>query len=141
MFVRAIEGVNGQMDWTFRDAAVGFDINTVSFDSTDTDVDFTQGNKCKLTLTGDIQDVHFKFPNVSGNFVCLFIQDGTGGWNVSAWKTKDSAGNPGNGNSGEVLWPGGTATSLTETANKTDIISLFWDTDTETAYAVASENF
>tara|TARA_Y100001938_G_scaffold142771_1_gene214549 strand:- start:1186 stop:3030 length:1845 start_codon:yes stop_codon:yes gene_type:complete len=141
MFVRAMEGVNGQMDWLFRDAAVGFDINTAIFNATDTDVDFTQGNKCKLTLTGDIQDVHFKFPNISGNFVCLFIQDGTGGWNVSTWKTKDSAGNAGNGNSGEVLWPGGTATSLTETANKTDIISLFWDADTETAYALASENF
>ena len=140
-FVNATEGLNGRMDWKFRDAVVGFDINTASFNATDTDVDFRAGNKCKLTLTADITDVHFIFPNMSGNFVCLFIQDGTGGWDVSNWKTKDSAGNAGAGNSGVVLWAGGSATSLTETAGKTDIVSLFWDASTETAYAVASENF
>ena len=141
MLARLTEGINGQMDWLFRDSAVGFNINTASFDATDTNVDFRAGNKCKLTLTADITDVHFIFPDMSGNFVCLFIQDGTGGWDVSNWKTKDSAGSAGAGNSGVVLWAGGTAPSLTETASKTDVISLFWDAATETAYAVASENF
>jgi len=140
-FVNATEGLNGQMDWKFRDAAVGFDINTATFHATDTFINFRAGNKCKLTLTADITDVHFTFPNMSGNFVCLFIQDGTGGWDVTNWKTRDSSGIAGSGNSGVVLWSGGTAPSLTETANKTDIISLFWDASTETAYAVASENF
>ena len=119
----------------------GFAQVTATFDATDTDIDFRDGNKQILTLTADIVDVHFQFPAVSGNFLCIFLQDGTGGWDVSNWKTKDEAGNAGNGNSGVVLWAGGSATTLTETADKADIISIYWDATNEVAYAVASENF
>lgn len=125
----------------FDGCGVGFDQVTATFDATDTDIDFRTGNKQKLTLTADITDVHFQFPASSGNFLCLFIQDATGGWDVTNWKTKDAAGNAGAGNSGVVKWAGGSATSLTETGGKTDIISIYWDADGETAYAVASENF
>ena len=121
--------------------ATGFMQVTASFDATDTDVNFKSGNKQILTLTADIVDVHFQFPAVSGNFLCVFLQDGTGGWDVTNWKTKDAAGNAGAGNSGVVKWAGGSATSLTETADKADIISIYWDATNEMAYAVASENF
>ena len=120
--------------------ATGFMQVTASFDATDTDVNFKSGNKQILTLTADIVDVHFQFPAVSGNFLCVFLQDGTGGWDVTNWKTKDAAGNAGAGNSGVVKWAG-SATSLTETADKADIISIYWDATNEMAYAVASENF
>lgn len=120
---------------------VGFTQITASFDATDTVIDFTAGHKQILTLTADITDVHFKFPNCSGNFQCIFLQDGTGGWDVSNWKTQDYAGNAGSGNSGVIKWSGGTATSLTETANKADIISIYWDNTNEIGYAVASEDF
>ena len=119
----------------------GFTQITATFDATDTVIDFTKGNKQILTLTADITDVHFKFPALSGNFLCIFLQDGTGGWDVTVWKTQDAAGFAGTGNSGIVKWAGGSATSLTETANKADIISIYWDATNEMAYAVASENF
>ena len=121
--------------------AVGFTQVTASFDATDTDIDFRAGQKQLLTLTADITDVHFQFPDISGNFLCIFLQDGTGGWDVANWKTKDSAGNAGAGNSGVVKWAGGSATTLTETANKADIVTIYWDNTNEMAYAVASENF
>ena len=117
----------------------GFLQVTATFDATDTDIDFRDGNKQILTLTADIVDVHFQFPAVSGNFLCIFLQDGTGGWDGSNWKTKDEAGNVGAG--GLVRWAGGSATTLTETADKADIISIYWDATNEVAYAVASENF
>ena len=134
-------GVSGQRDVLFREAAAGFTKEIATFDATDTEIDFTQGNKQQLTLTADITDVHFKFPNMSGNFLCVFIQDGTGSRDVSNWKTKDSAGNAGAGNSGVVKWAGGSATTLTEAANAVDIVSIYWDSNNEMAYAVASENF
>ena len=125
----------------FDGCGVGFDQVTASFDATDTDVDFRAGNKQILTLTADITDVHFQFPATSGNFLCIFLQDGTGGWDVANWKTKDAAGNAGAGNGGVVKWGNALVSTLTETADKADIISIYWDADNEMAYAVSSENF
>ena len=133
-------GANGNSAW-FRNACVGFTQAAPTPHADDTEVDFRQSNKQKVTMIGNIDDVHFQFPAMSGNFLCVFLQDGTGGWDVANWKTKDQAGNAGAGNSGAVLWAGGTATTLTETADKADIVSIYWDNDNELAYAVASENF
>ena len=140
MLLLSEDGANGNTAY-FKTGCAGFTQKTVTYDATDTDIDFRQGNKQMLTLTGNIVDVHFQFPAVSGNFLCIFLQDGTGGWDVSNWKTKDAAGNAGAGNSGVVKWAGGTATTLTETADKADIVSIYWDAGNEMAYAVASENF
>ncbi len=118
--------------------SAGFTQITATFDATDTVIDFTKGNKQILTLTADIVDVHFKFPTLSGNFLCIFLQDGTGGWDVNNWKAQDHAGE---GIIGGIKWAGGSATSLTETANKADIVSIYWDATNEIGYAVASENF
>jgi len=128
-------------DYIKLGGGTGFTQQTATFDATDTDIDFRDGNKQILTLTADIVDVHFQFPAVSGNFLCIFLQDGTGGWDVSNWKTKNEAGSAGSGNSGVVKWAGGSATTLTETADKADIVSIYWDATNEMAYAVASENF
>ena len=128
-------------DHHFFTRAAGFTQLEPTYNADDTEVDFRHSNKQKVTLTGNIEDVHFQFPAMSGNFLCVFLQDGTGGWDVANWKTKDQAGNAGAGNSGVVLWSGGTATTLTETADKADIVSIYWDNDDEIAYAVASENF
>ena len=88
----------------FSSSSAGFTQLEPPFDATDTEVDFRHSNKQKLTLTGNITDIHFQFPNMSGNFLCVLLQDGTGSWDVTNWKTKDSAGNAGAGNSGVVLW-------------------------------------
>jgi len=128
-------------DYIKLGGGTGFTQATATYDALDTDIDFRDGNKQILTLTGNIIDVHFQFPAVSGNFLCIFLQDGTGGWDVNNWKTKNEAGSAGSGNSGVVKWAGGSATTLTETADKADIVSIYWDATNEMAYAVASENF
>ena len=126
----------------FLTSAVGFTQDEPTFNATDTIVLFsTKGNKAKVTLTNNCTDIHFKFPAVSGNFICVLLQDGTCGRTISNWKTQDSAGNAGAGNSGLVLWAGGTAPSNTETANKADIASFYWDADNEIAYGNYSYNF
>ena len=122
-------------------ASAGFSQIEPTFDATDTDVDFRKSNKQKLTLTDNCADIHFQFPAMSGNFICVLLQDGTGGRTISNWKTKDLAGNVGDGNSGLVLWAGGTAPSNTETADKADIASIYWDNDNEIAYGTYTYNF
>jgi len=122
-------------------ASAGFSQIEPTFDATDTDVDFRKSNKQKLTLTDNCADVHFQFPAMSGNFICVLLQDGTGGRTISNWKTKDSAGNAGAGNGGRVLWAGGSAPSNTETADKADVASFYWDADNEIAYGTYSYNF
>ena len=125
----------------FSSSSAGFTQLEPTFDATDTEVDFRHSNKQKLTLTGNITDIHFQFPNMSGNFLCVLLQDGTGSWDVTNWKTKDYLGNAGAGNSGVVLWAGATAPALTETADKADIVSIYWDADNEIAYGTFASNF
>ena len=60
-----------------------------------------------------------------GTYLIKFIQDGTGSKTVafpSDW-----------------LWSGGTAPTITPTANKTDIVTLIYDGTTY--YAAISQNF
>ena len=126
--------------------AAGFKQRTVSFDATNTTVDFTTGNKQHLTLTADVTNLIFKFPATSGNFLCVVLQDGTGGWNVTNFKGLDSAGSAnanGSGTDGVIRWAGGSAPDLTETEDKADILTFYWDATAanEIAYGVASENF
>ena len=128
--------------YTYSELPIGFTQDEPTFDATDTIVLFsTKGNKAKVTLTNNCTDIHFKFPAVSGNFICVLLQDGTGGRTISNWKTQDSAGNAGDGNSGLVLWAGGTAPTNTETADKADIASFYWDADNEIAYGTYTYNF
>ena len=126
-------------NFLFRDASATFTQKVAVFDATNTVIDFRQGNKWKVTLTADVTNMVIYFPS-SGNFQLLVIQDGTGGWDVTNWKAFDYLENAANGSS-TLLWAGGSASTLTETANKADIISIYWDSADEKAYAVASENF
>jgi len=127
---------------TYSALPIGFTQDEPTFDATDTIITFsTKGNKAKLTLTNNCTDIHFKFPAVSGNFICVLLQDGTGGRTISNWKTQDSEGNAGAGNSGLVLWAGGTAPSNTETVDKADIASFYWDADNEIAYGTYTYKF
>jgi hypothetical protein len=127
---------------TCSELPIGFTQDEPTFDATDTIVLFsTKGNKAKVTLTDNCADIHFKFPKVSGNFICVLLQDGTGGRTLTSWKTQDSEGNAGAGNGGRVLWAGGSTPLNTETANKADIASFYWDADNEIAYGTYSYNF
>ena len=90
------------------------------------------------------------FPNTSGNFLLVISQDGSGSRTVhsSAWVAYQSDGATkatnaafANGTDGELRWSGGTAPTLTTTADKADIVSIYWDADNQTALAVASLRF
>ena len=45
------------------------------------------------------------------------------------------------GTDGDLRWAGGSAPTLTTTADKADIVSILWDADDEIAYGVASLDF
>ena len=140
---RAVEGV--------------FSTSGVIGDGNDsTDIDFRAGNKHYLELTNNIDGVvsseylNLIFPAVSGNFLLVLGQDGTGTRlvNGTAWIAYQSDGSTkalnnlfSNGTDGAIRWAGGSAPTLTTTAYKADIISIFWHADSETAFAVISQNF
>ncbi len=75
-------------------------------------IDWTAGNKQKSTLT---DDVTFTFTDPSGpaNLILKLVQDATGSRTVT-WPA-------------EVLWPEGTAPTLSTAANAVDIVSFYFD--------------
>ena len=144
----------------FDNCAVGFDSLTAVFAASDvllggnpdTDIDFRLGNKFHLELMLNIDDgdfLNFIFPATSGNFLLVLGQDGTGSRTVHAnsWKAYASDVSAcdnqmfANGTDGAIRWAGGSAPTLTTTADKADIISFYWDADSQTAFAVVTQNF
>jgi len=149
----------------FDGCGVGFDKETTTFaDSAvlgqandSTDIDFRLGNKHELTITDDIagsgEHINMIFPATSGNFTLVLIQGNSsctvasGGWKVYISDGSTEASNDmslsggSDGTDGEVRWAGGTAPTLTTTQYKSDIISIYWDADNQTAFGVVSFNF
>ena len=141
MVVRSTEGLNGQRDWKFRDSAVGFDQDTATYDATNNSIDFRLGNKVIVTFdSGSITNLNCTFPAVSGNFLVLIKQDGTGSRTITNYKAFDSAGNAAGGSSA-VKFAGGSNPTLTTDANHVDILSFYWDADNEICYGVATLDF
>lgn len=79
--------------------------------STAITVDLTNGTVQKLTLTGNAT-ITMPTATAGKSFIIMLKQDGTGSRTVT-WST--------------VVWPGGTAPTITSTANKMDIYSFFAD--------------
>ena len=139
----------------FKQRTATFSTSQVIGDGNDsTDVDFRLGNKFELELTNNISGssefINMIFPATSGNFLLVISQDGSGsrtvasaGWVVYQVDGSTEATNAAfaNGTDGAVRWSGGSAPTLTTTADKSDIISIYWDADNQTAFAVASLNF
>ena len=124
----------------FKGSAAGFTQRPITYDATDTNVEFTTTNKAFLTFgAGNIADLNLKFPNVSCNCQLVIKQDGTGSRTIAAdgWLTTDAAG----GNASTVKWAGGSPPTLSTGANAVDIISFYWDYTNYIAYGVASLNF
>ena len=123
----------------FDNCAVGFDLLTPTYNASDTDVSFINGNKQFVTFgAGNITDLNLIFPATSGNFVLLVKQDGTGITNYKAWDLVNSDAASG---SATVKFAGGSNPTLTTDANHVDILSFFWDADNQIAYGVASLDF
>lgn len=96
-----------------------FGANTAYFTETDNGnsstadtIDWTLGNKQKSTLTGNCTFT-FTAPGGPCSLVLKLVQDATGSRTVT-WPAA-------------VHWPGGTAPTLTTTANKVDIITFYYD--------------
>ena len=141
----------------FKQRTATFSTSGVIGDANDsTDIDFRLGNKYELELTdtiggiGSSEFLNLIFPATSGNFILVLIQDGTGTQTVanSAWVAYQSDGSTkatnaafADGTDGNLRWAGGTTPTLTTTADKSDIVSIYWDADNQTAFAVMSQNF
>ena len=144
----------------FDNCAVGFDSigavfaasDVIGGGNPDTDIDFRLGNKFHLELLLNIPDGNFLnliFPATSGNFLLVLGQDGTGSRTVHANSWKAYASDVSacanqmfvNGTDGVIRWAGGSAPTLTTTADKADIISFYWEADSQTAFAVVTQNF
>ena len=144
--------------------AAGFAKRTATFSTSQvlgdgndsTDVDFRLGNKYELELTDNLggaaasEFLNLIFPATSGNFILVISQDGTGGRTIhpSAYVAYQSDGSTKatnaafvNGTDGNLRWAGGAATTLTTTADEQDIVSIYWDADNQTAFAVISLAF
>ena len=75
-------------------------------------IDWNSGNKHKSTLTGNVTYTFTDTPGPS-NLIIRIVQDATGGRTVT-WPAA-------------VEWEGGTAPTITVTANAIDIISFYYD--------------
>ena len=120
---------------------VGFTQSVVSFNNSDTVVYFNlTGQKQYVELTDNVTNITSKMPSVSASFTLVVKQDSTGGRVVTNWKVKDSGNNDAAG-SATVLWPGGSAPTLSTGANDIDIINFYWDATNEKLFGTAALDF
>ena len=125
----------------FHDASVGFTQLEPTYNATDTEVDFRFSNKQFVTFgSGDITNLKLTFPSMSGNFVLLVKQDGTGSRTITNYKAFEFDESAADG-SAAVKFAGGSNPTLTTDANHVDILSFYWDADNEIAYGVATLDF
>ena len=146
----------------FDNCAVGFDKLAGAFGTSgviddgghSTDIDFRLSNKYELELGASMSatdHVNFIFPATSGNFIFVISQDGTGSRTIheDSWVAYQSDGSTKatnaaftNSTDGDIRWAGGgSAPTLTATADRQDIVSIYWDADNQTAFAVISLDF
>ena len=127
----------------FGGGAAGFDRLSYT-DAATTTVEFRQGNKAHLDMTGgNVTSLNMRFPSFSGNFT-LVVQQDASTRTIANYYSYDSALNLGNndgGTAGAIRWQGGSAPTLTAGGNKRDILTFYWDADEEVCYGVASLNF
>ncbi len=74
-------------------------------------IDWNDGNKHLVTLTDNVT-LTLDNPKDGGPYLIVLVQD-SGGGNAVTWP-------------GTVLWPGGTAPTISVGANAIDLVSLLW---------------
>lgn len=79
-------------------------------------VDWNAGNVQRLRLTGTGVTINLNNGHLGGVYTLIVHQDGTGSRTVTTWGTSDNAVN--------VVWPAGTAPTLTTTVDKADIFTF-----------------
>ena len=125
----------------FNNASAGFQQLEPTYDATDTLVDFRHSNKQFVTFgAGNITNLNLYFPAMSGNFVVLLKQDNSGSRTITNYKVREFDESLADGESA-VKFAGGSNPTLTTDANHVDILSFYWDNDSECAYGVATLDF
>ena len=126
---------------SFVQSIVGFQQLEPTYDSSITNVDFRHSNKQFVTFgSGNITNLSMYFPEMSGNFVVLLKQDGTGSRTITNYRVYEYDETLADGDTA-VKFAGGSNPTLTTDANHVDIISIYWDADNEIAYGVATLDF
>ena len=85
---------------------------TANYDVTTTTVDWSTGQKQKLTMSGNIATINFTAPTGPCNVVLKIVN--TGVFTVTTWGSGEA-----------VYWSGGTAPTVT--SNGTDIFMFYFD--------------
>jgi len=91
----------------------GFNEEVANTSSGSITVDWTKGNRQKLTLSNTGVTVYFTDPPIDSTLTLVITQDATGSKTISTWDT-------------DIKWPNGTAPTLTTTANAIDMISCLY---------------
>ena len=126
---------------TLMKASASFTQKINTYDATHTTISFKEGNKQYLAFgSGNITNLNLLFPKNSGNFILLLKQDASGSRTITNYKAFDYDENAAAGSS-TVKFAGGSNPTLTTTANKVDILSIYWDATAEIAYGTISLNF
>ena len=102
--------LGGEMDAGAH--TIGFTLQSTTGDGTTT-INWTLGNKFKFTFGAQNDTFTFTAPTNPCTLMLTLIQDGTGSRTIT-WPAT-------------VKWPGGTAPTLTTTANARDKVALDWD--------------
>jgi len=92
--------------------SIGFTQQSTTGDGTTT-IDWKLGNKFYFTFGAQSDTFTFTPPTNPGNLLLVLKQDGTGS-RLATWPAT-------------VMWPAGTAPTLTTTAAGIDICSFYWD--------------
>jgi hypothetical protein len=102
--------LGGEMDCGAH--SIGFTQQTATGDGTTT-IDWKLGNKMYFTFGAFNETFTFTAPSNPCNLVLVLKQDGVGS-RTATWPAT-------------VMWPGGTAPTLTTAAAGVDIVSMYWD--------------
>ena len=106
----ALFNANGELDMNAN--SIGFTQQSTTGDGTTT-IDWKLGNKFYFTFGAQADTFTFTAPTNPGNLLLVLKQDGTGS-RTATWPET-------------VMWPSGTAPTLSTGASEIDIISFYYD--------------
>ena len=119
-------------DYVVSKKSISFENTSVVTRVAATVIDFGICNKVAINMDGSITTALLIPPPGSASLILRLTQDDTGSRTVNIWGAADGT---------NLKWQGGSAPTLTTTADKTDIIAFFYDESNKTFYGQASLNF
>jgi hypothetical protein len=102
--------VNGDLE---VNEMIVFDEEVVNSSSGSVTIDWNEGNRQYIAISGNITALNFTNPsgNKPGSFVLILVQGGS--YTVSGWDS-------------DIKWPGGTAPTITTGSGAIDVISCLY---------------